>query len=586
MIAGQQQQTLLSPGGRYLRLGATFVLPPAPKAAALRCSRRCRLAAAGHEASPDGSFPSSSPAARGPQGVGAEPGSAFAFVDASLPQRTGGQSLGRHPPSAPSQPHFGGGVGWGGPGSTTAKRTNNQPSAGAGSNKAPRSAASTTTTTTTTTTSPSAADATGEGAPHGGGAAPTAAAPHQIAAQAPISGAASSNGAHSSTTNGSGNGAPQQPSPEESVAAALARAQDALQRVETSLESIEDLPSARPPSQLGRVLSLARTAVAVCALSAALVASQAFGLGVQLLSALLCSVAVAWWGWAKQSLSASGALAALAVGTATIGCSLRFGATLLAFFFSCSKLTSFKDELKEGLDDAHKANGQRDWRQVRAQAGHQAGSPWARRARAGEPSAARQPPARPHRAQVACNGAVPTLLAVAYGVLVGCVDVPFGPSPAMEAWRAKAATLLGGAFLGYYACCCGDTWASELGPLSSDTPRLITTLRPVRRGTNGGVTLLGLSASILGGVFVGAVFYAAAVVSPTLWVLEGAQQAAVGQWRLVPLGLMAGLLGSVLDSVLGATVQVRRSASPCRASAASGRRGAARVGAAVARPCH
>ncbi len=148
-------------------------------------------------------------------------------------------------------------------------------------------------------------------------------------------------------------------------------------------------------------------------------------------------------------------------------------------------------------------------------------------------------------------------LAVAYGILVGCVDVPLGPSLHVEAWRAKLATMLGGAFLGYYACCCGDTWASELGPLSSDTPRLITTLRPVRRGTNGGVTLLGLSASILGGMFIGAVFYAVAIISPTLWILDGLQAAAVQQWRLIPLGLMAGLFGSVLDSLLGATLQVR-----------------------------
>lgn len=77
----------------------------------------------------------------------------------------------------------------------------------------------------------------------------------------------------------------------------------------------------------------------------------------------------------------------------------------------------------------------------------------------------------------------------------------------------------------------------------------------LQQGTNGGVTLLGLSASILGGAFIGATFYAAAVVSPTLFIFEQQHMAAIEQWKLIPLGLVAGLVGSVLDSVLGATLQ-------------------------------
>ncbi|OLY80851.1 Transmembrane protein 19 [Smittium mucronatum] len=58
-------------------------------------------------------------------------------------------------------------------------------------------------------------------------------------------------------------------------------------------------------------------------------------------------------------------------------------------------------------------------------------------------------------------------------------------------------------YTAFYSCCAGDTWASELGPLSSDWPKLVGTSIEVPPGTNGGITKLGMLASALGGATVG-----------------------------------------------------------------------------------
>ena len=57
-------------------------------------------------------------------------------------------------------------------------------------------------------------------------------------------------------------------------------------------------------------------------------------------------------------------------------------------------------------------------------------------------------------------------------------------------------------------CCnCGDTWASEVGSVVGGTPRLITTWQRVPRGTNGGITGVGILCSIAGDLVVGLAYF-------------------------------------------------------------------------------
>lgn len=98
---------------------------------------------------------------------------------------------------------------------------------------------------------------------------------------------------------------------------------------------------------------------------------------------------------------------------------------------------------------------------------------------------------------------------------------------------------------GSLAASAADTWATEIGTLYGGTPRSILTMRRIAPGTSGGVSLPGLLASALGAVFIAAV-------------------AAFAGGRAHATAIVAGgVAGSLVDSLLGATLQVRRWCGTC-----------------------
>ncbi|KAI1396616.1 integral membrane protein DUF92-domain-containing protein [Hypoxylon fuscum] len=111
-----------------------------------------------------------------------------------------------------------------------------------------------------------------------------------------------------------------------------------------------------------------------------------------------------------------------------------------------------------------------------------------------------------------------------------------------------------------YAAVCADTFSSELGILSRSTPRLVTslTLRKVPRGTNGGVTLWGLVAGMLGSMIIvaAALLFLPLCGENTKGKVGGGDSWTLGQKATLAWGLSFwGALGSLLDSFLGGWFQ-------------------------------
>lgn len=241
---------------------------------------------------------------------------------------------------------------------------------------------------------------------------------------------------------------------------------------------------------------------------------------------VVISLLVGVGGYKKKALSADGAAAGMLVG---LCCGLTGGyrglALLGTFFVSSSALTRFKTREKKRLEHGHKKGGQRN------------------------------------ATQVFSNALAGCICCVLYACSV-FRTASDGSWALEELWVDFEAAFwpswwaLG--LLGHFSCTNGDTWASELGTvLASGQPLLLIGLsssgspilfKRVPTGTNGGVSLAGTAASAAAGLLIGAAFAAVSL-------LACATGPGLSFASLCLLGLLGGVLGSLIDSVLGGMLQ-------------------------------
>jgi uncharacterized protein (TIGR00297 family) len=222
----------------------------------------------------------------------------------------------------------------------------------------------------------------------------------------------------------------------------------------------------------------------------------------QLLIGFLTAVLIALAAWRARSLSVSGAWAAAGLGTVIFGLGgWQWAVVLLGFFISSSGMSRLAKKRKVVFAEKFSKGSQRD------------------------------------AGQVLANGGVAGL----------CVLLHLLAPQGGWAWLA---------FAGSLAAANADTWGTELGVLGRSTPHLITSGKPVEKGESGGVTWEGTLAAFSGALLIA--LLAAAV--------DGSLGLALPFNALARIGLiaLAGLLGSLLDSLLGATVQAIYTCPVCQ----------------------
>ena len=211
---------------------------------------------------------------------------------------------------------------------------------------------------------------------------------------------------------------------------------------------------------------------------------------------VILSSLIGFIGYKSKSLSLSGVVGAVITGTLIFGFGGWIaGVLLIAFFASSSALSHFREEQKSVVaEEKFSKGGQRDLGQALA------------------------------------NGGIAALLAIAWWVWPSTV------------WYA--------AFVGSLAAVNADTWATELGVLNPQPPRLITTGQVVAVGTSGGISTLGTGAALLGATFIGLVAWLVAQFPIAEFTPVYSRSLAI-----ILIAALAGLASALFDSFLGATVQ-------------------------------
>jgi uncharacterized protein (TIGR00297 family) len=225
----------------------------------------------------------------------------------------------------------------------------------------------------------------------------------------------------------------------------------------------------------------------------------------ELLGGFILSLIIGVIGYRRGALSGSGVVGALITGTLIFGLGgWEWGTLLVAFFVSSSVLSFYRARDKQGLAEKFAKGHRRDLGQALA------------------------------------NGGAAALLAVLSKLLP--LSGALSGASSGEGWEGAWFFAAAGAM----AAANADTWATELGVLSLHPPRLITTGRRVEVGASGGVTWLGIGASLGGALFIGLLGGLGTLVLRQGWSAAGA---------LLLAATLGGLIGSLCDSILGATVQ-------------------------------